>query len=143
MKTDTLFHQLFQTFHSLLFELIEQPVSMAEGYEFGSVETVLVYKFPQLSRKEIEAMFTLDDLKQTRVYQEAKEEGMQQGMQQGMQEALRKTILRLLLRKFRQITPELKSQIETLAIPQLENLTEAVLDFTSTGDLEIWLRGNA
>jgi predicted transposase YdaD len=41
------------------------------------IETVLVYKFPKLSRQEIEAMFTYSDLKQTRVYQEAKEEGEQ------------------------------------------------------------------
>jgi predicted transposase YdaD len=40
------------------------------------METVLVYKFPQLSRQEIEAMFTLDDLKHTHVYQEAEQEGL-------------------------------------------------------------------
>ena len=39
------------------------------------LETILVYKFATLSREEIEAMFSLSDLKQTRVYQEAKEEG--------------------------------------------------------------------
>jgi predicted transposase/invertase (TIGR01784 family) len=38
MRTDTLFYQLFKAFHSLLFELIEQPPSAAEGYEFVSVE---------------------------------------------------------------------------------------------------------
>jgi predicted transposase/invertase (TIGR01784 family) len=39
------------------------------------IETILVYKFPSMSRQEIEAMFSLSDLQQTRVYQEAKEEG--------------------------------------------------------------------
>jgi predicted transposase/invertase (TIGR01784 family) len=34
------------------------------------IETILVYKFPRMSREEIEAMFGLSDLKQTRVYQE-------------------------------------------------------------------------
>ncbi len=272
MRTDTLFYQLFQTFHSLLFELIEQPASVSEGYEFVSVEvkekafrfdgiflpdgvekpilftevqfqrkddfywafiseiylylnqykpaqnwqavaifarrshdpgksphfqelfassrikrvyledwldretnslgiaivqlilapevkatelakqlavqveretapdlqrdvvefieTVLVYKFPQLSREEIEAMFTLDDLKHTRVYQEGKQEGKQE------------TILHQLSRKFGQISPTMKSQIKTLEMPQLENLTEALLDFTSVADLEGWLRDN-
>jgi predicted transposase YdaD len=42
------------------------------------VETVLVYEFPDLTREEIEAMFTFSDLKQTKVYQEAKAEGLQQ-----------------------------------------------------------------
>jgi predicted transposase/invertase (TIGR01784 family) len=39
------------------------------------IETILVYKLPQVSRKEIEAMFSLSDLKQTKLYQEALEEG--------------------------------------------------------------------
>jgi predicted transposase/invertase (TIGR01784 family) len=43
------------------------------------LETILVYKLPQVSRKEIEAMFSLSDLKQTKVYQEALEEGRQEG----------------------------------------------------------------
>jgi predicted transposase/invertase (TIGR01784 family) len=36
------------------------------------IETILVYKFPNMSREEIEAMFGLSDLKQTRVYQEGR-----------------------------------------------------------------------
>jgi predicted transposase/invertase (TIGR01784 family) len=39
------------------------------------IETILVYKLPQVSRKEIEAMFILSDLRQTKVYQEGREEG--------------------------------------------------------------------
>jgi predicted transposase YdaD len=76
-------------------------------------------------------MFTLDDLKHTRVYQEAEQEGQ------------KKTILRQLSRKFGQISLELRSQIEALDTLQLENLTEALLDFASVGDLESWLRDRA
>jgi len=43
------------------------------------IETILVYKFPTMDRQEIEAMFGISELKQTRVYQEAKEEGKQEG----------------------------------------------------------------
>lgn len=39
------------------------------------IETIIVYKLPQKSREEIEAMFSLSELKQTKVYQEALEEG--------------------------------------------------------------------
>jgi predicted transposase/invertase (TIGR01784 family) len=42
------------------------------------VETIIVYKFTHLSRKEIEAMLGLSELKNTRVYQEAVEEGRQE-----------------------------------------------------------------
>ncbi|MEH2071970.1 MAG: Rpn family recombination-promoting nuclease/putative transposase [Nostoc sp.] len=43
------------------------------------IETIVVYKFPNLSREEIEIMLNLNLLKETRVYQEAKEEGKQEG----------------------------------------------------------------
>ncbi|MDZ8109497.1 MAG: Rpn family recombination-promoting nuclease/putative transposase [Nostoc sp. DedQUE12a] len=43
------------------------------------IETIIVYKLPQKSREEIEAMLGLSELKQTKVYQEALEEGKQQG----------------------------------------------------------------
>ncbi|MDJ0677966.1 MAG: DUF2887 domain-containing protein [Calothrix sp. MO_167.B42] len=52
------------------------------------IETVFVYKFPDLSREEIEAMFGLNELKQTKVYQEAKAEGVEEGRQEGLQEGL-------------------------------------------------------
>jgi predicted transposase/invertase (TIGR01784 family) len=42
------------------------------------IETILVYKFPRMSKKEIEAMFGLSDLEKTRVYQEAREEGREE-----------------------------------------------------------------
>lgn len=41
------------------------------------IETILFYKLPNRSREEIQAMFELSDLKQTRVYQEALQEGEQ------------------------------------------------------------------
>jgi predicted transposase/invertase (TIGR01784 family) len=44
------------------------------------IETIIVYKFTKKSRKEIEAMLGLGDLRQTRVYQEALEEGELKGM---------------------------------------------------------------
>ena len=46
------------------------------------IETILVYKFPTMSRKEIESMFGLNELKQTRVYQEGREEGREEGARQ-------------------------------------------------------------
>ena len=49
MKTDTLFSQLFNTFHTLLFELIERPTSEAQGYEFETIN-FLVFNW-QIKRK--------------------------------------------------------------------------------------------
>jgi predicted transposase YdaD len=58
-------------------------ISRAQVVKF--IETVLVYKFPKLSRQEIEAMFNYSDLKKTRVYRDAKQEGLQIGEQRGLQ----------------------------------------------------------
>ncbi|MTJ49507.1 DUF2887 domain-containing protein, partial [Dolichospermum sp. UHCC 0259] len=38
MHTDTIFYQIFLTFHTLLFELLGQPKENAAGYQFTSVE---------------------------------------------------------------------------------------------------------
>ncbi|MEB3250226.1 MAG: Rpn family recombination-promoting nuclease/putative transposase [Merismopediaceae bacterium] len=38
MRTDTIFYQLFLTFHSLLFELLGEPVEEAAHYQFISAE---------------------------------------------------------------------------------------------------------
>lgn len=56
------------------------------------IETILVYKFPTMSRKEIEEMFGLSDLKQTRVYQEAKQEGKQEGRLEAKLEAVSRLV---------------------------------------------------
>jgi predicted transposase YdaD len=36
MRTDTIFYQLFLTFHSLLFELLGEPIENADDYQFTS-----------------------------------------------------------------------------------------------------------
>lgn len=59
------------------------------------IETVVLYKFPNLSREEIEAMLALSELKQTRVYQEALEEGRQEGIEQGRDQGKRETKLEM------------------------------------------------
>ena len=51
------------------------------------IATIAVYKFANLSRQEVEAMLGLS-VEQTRVYQEAKEEGLEQGLEQGIEQGL-------------------------------------------------------
>ncbi len=50
------------------------------------IETILVYKFPSMEIEEIQQMFGLSELKQTRVYQQAFAEGEQKGKQEGIKE---------------------------------------------------------
>jgi len=43
------------------------------------VETVILYQFPKLSREEIETMLQVTDVRETRVFQEALQEGREEG----------------------------------------------------------------
>lgn len=43
------------------------------------IETIVLYKFLQLTPQELEAMFGLDELKKTRYYQEVAEAAKQEG----------------------------------------------------------------
>ncbi len=106
------------------------------------IETVLVYKFPKLTRAEIEAMFTLNDLKETRVYQDARQEGLQEGRQEGFQEGRQEgelsLVLRQLNRRFGKLSDRLTLSIQTLEMPQIEELADQLLDFRSIDDLDNW-----
>lgn len=59
---------------------INSPSKQQQLLQF--IETILSYKFPAMSREEMEEMFGLSELKQTRFYQEAFQEGVEQGIEQ-------------------------------------------------------------
>jgi predicted transposase YdaD len=100
----------------------------------GMVSTIVVYKFNNLSRAEVEAMLGIE-LQQTRVYQEAREEGRQAGRQaEGAT-----VILKLLQRKLGKLPDEIQAQIMALSIEQLELLAEELLDFSKLENLTAWL----
>ncbi|WP_416670800.1 Rpn family recombination-promoting nuclease/putative transposase [Egbenema bharatensis] len=98
------------------------------------ITTIMVYKFTALSRQEVEAMLGLN-LKETRVYQEAKAEGHEEGRE----EEGRSLILRQLNRCFRTLPEDLHAKITSLSIAQIESLAEALLEFQTIADLENWL----
>jgi predicted transposase/invertase (TIGR01784 family) len=101
------------------------------------VSTIIVYKFGNLSRDEVAAMLGIE-LEQTRVYQEAKAEGELIGEARGeaKEQAL---ILRLLKRRVGTVSIDLEAQIKALPLVQLEELGEALLDFSQMSDLVAWL----
>jgi predicted transposase/invertase (TIGR01784 family) len=71
---------------------------------------------------------------------EGRTEGEQIGEQRGRTEGERALILRLLNRRIGDVSLDLRSQIQSLSITQLEALGEALLDFSQPGDLVEWLR---
>ena len=97
-------------------------------------------------------MFTLSDLKKTRVYRDALQEGVQRGKLEGKLEGekigtqrgqvlgSRQVVARLLTRKFGKVTQKVIKRLDKLSAEQLEELAEAVLDFEKVADLEAWLK---
>jgi predicted transposase YdaD len=75
-------------------------------------------------------MILLSDIKQTRVYQEAMEEGET------------RLLLRLLSKRFGKISDHSIQTINKLSLEQLEDLGEALLDFSSITDLDNWLQSH-
>ncbi|MBZ8180291.1 DUF4351 domain-containing protein [Oscillatoria salina IIICB1] len=74
-----------------------------------------------------------------RILREGRNEGLQQGRTEGLQQEARSLVMRLILRRFGTIESELEAQIEQLSLSQLEELAEALLDFTALTDLTNWL----
>jgi predicted transposase/invertase (TIGR01784 family) len=134
-----------------------QPLSKTDA-KFAAIieliETIVIYKFPSLSREEIENMLGLSELKQTKVYREALEEGREEGIATGEQRGrtegeqtgavreARSLILRQLARRVGTLPADVEAQVQALALQQLEALGEALLDFASAEDLRMWLRRN-
>jgi predicted transposase/invertase (TIGR01784 family) len=106
------------------------------------IETVIVYKFPKLSREAIEKMLGLSELKQTKVYQDALQEGEQTGLLKGKLEEAQSLILRQLTRRIGGVDVKLRSKIQSLSLAQLESLGEELLDFSQPTDLVNWLNKN-
>ncbi|MEB3150052.1 MAG: DUF4351 domain-containing protein, partial [Sphaerospermopsis sp.] len=74
--------------------------------------------------------------------QEGRQEGRLEGRQEGRREEGQDLILRQLNRRLSNIDELLIERIKGLSIAQLENLGEALLDFSSVADLEAWLNQN-
>ena len=89
------------------------------------IETILIYKLPKMNRKEIEAMFSLSDLRETKVYQEALEEGIEQGIERGIERGIKRG----------QKEGELSAKLNS--IPRLSVLGLSVEQIAQALDLEI------
>jgi predicted transposase/invertase (TIGR01784 family) len=118
---------------SLLARTEQEAVSELERANLIDIVTsIMVYKFASLSRLEIRAMLGLDLTTEPRAIREAKDEGRE--------EQAIALITRQLNRRLKQdLSEEMKSRLSTLPLPVLEDLSEALLDFTTLFDLEAWL----
>ncbi len=128
-----------------LLEQVAAAVDMIEETDerqniSACVQVLAGLRFP---KNLITQLFREEVMQESVIYQDILQKGLQQGLQQGeergkKQEAL-ELILRLLTRRFGAIEPEIQQQIRSLSITQLEELAEALLDFSSQSDLVNYL----
>jgi predicted transposase YdaD len=94
------------------------------------ISTILFYKFINLSREEIERMFT-ENIEGTRLYRDV-ERG-----------AYQKAVMVQLRHRFaEELPPTVVTRIKELSYEQVVKLLEALLDFSSLEDLSAWLDEN-
>ncbi|MDJ1173080.1 DUF4351 domain-containing protein [Roseofilum capinflatum] len=74
-------------------------------------------------------------MRESVIYQEIHEEGLLEGQKR---EAV-SFVTRQLTRRVGVLSPELEAQIQSLSVETLEDLGEALLDFTGVEDLVSWL----
>lgn len=87
----------------------------------------------------IQQLFREEIMQESVIYQDILQKGLQQGEERGKKQEALALILRQLARRFGDIQPQIEQQIRTLSITQLEDLAEALLDFTSQSDLVNYL----
>ncbi|MEG4271847.1 MULTISPECIES: Rpn family recombination-promoting nuclease/putative transposase [unclassified Microcoleus] len=91
----------------------------------------------------IRQLFRKETMRGSVIYQEIREDGLLEGRQLGLLEGRKDEALslltRLLIRRIGPIAPETREQIQTLSVEELEDLGEALLDFSEASDLTNWL----
>ncbi|MEM9945097.1 MAG: Rpn family recombination-promoting nuclease/putative transposase [Cyanobacteria bacterium P01_D01_bin.36] len=127
------------------------------------VTTIISYKFKELTPREVEEMLDIT-FEETRVYREVKaeaerkglEEGLEKGLEKGLEEGLEKgleeglekgrkdealsLVTRLLKKRFGQLDSYVQSTTAELSVEDLEDLSEAIFDFSNERDLKNWLQ---
>ena len=73
------------------------------------------------------------------VFLDWEEATRQSGIAIGEERAKRELVLRQLNRRCGELMPAVRSRLEALSLPQLEQLGEDLLDFDGLGDLQSWL----
>ncbi|MBG1266737.1 DUF4351 domain-containing protein [Nostoc sp. WHI] len=125
-------------------ELLEQvaaSVDMIEetGERQNISACVQILAGLRFDKNLIRQLFREEIMQESVIYQDILQKGLQQGEERGKKQEALQLILRLLTRRFGAIEPEIEQQIRTLSITQLEELAEALLDFSSQSDLVNYL----
>jgi predicted transposase YdaD len=103
------------------------------------VTTIMVYKFTQLTRAEVDEMLGVT-LQETRVYQDALAEGEVIGEARGEAKGKLEMVVMILTRRLGNLPESTIDRLSQLSIKQIESLGIASFDFQNLTDLTAWLR---
>ena len=96
----------------------------------------------RFEKKLISQLLREDIMRESVIYQDIFQKGEKQGEKLGRTEGEQRTIIRLLTRRFGELDSSLVDRIKTLNIEKLDNLADALLDFSNINDLVNWLNDN-
>jgi predicted transposase YdaD len=116
--------------------------ALAQGTEnrdiIEMVTTIMVYKFTQLTRAEVDEMLGVT-LQETRVYQDALAEGEIIGEAKGEAKGKLEMVVMILTRRLGDLPESTIDRLSQLSIKQVEALGIASFDFQNLADLTTWL----
>lgn len=93
-----------------------------------------------LEKSLIRSVLREDVMKESVIYQDIVAAAEERGRDKGKREEGLSLVLRQLRRRIGALSPEREQQVTGLPLPLLEELGEALLDFSNTDDLVSWLR---
>jgi predicted transposase YdaD len=125
-----------------LLNQVAQRVSTIESTQQRREASAYVQLLAELrfDKTLIRQVFREDIMRESVIYQEIQQEGEERGILKGILKGEQTVILRLLARRVGDVSPELQSQIQALSLYQFEALADALLDFSTLGDLRTWLQ---
>lgn len=111
----------------------ETPEAETRKFILEMAVTIVSYQLQHLSRKEIEAMLDTNlTSRDVRAFQECREEG-------ALEVALKMVSRQLGHRFGTEVVDASRDRLQSLPVDALEDLGEALLDFTTPADLRAWL----
>ena len=93
----------------------------------------------RFDRDLVRRIFRREIMMQSVIYREILEEGEQRGIRIGEQQGRLAVVQRQLTHRFGVVPAEAMEQLLALSLSELDQLSEALLDFSSTDDLIRWL----
>ena len=124
----------------LLEEVAEQVASIEEIEQRQNIASCAgILAGLRFEEDLIRQLFREEIMRESVIYQSIRQAGKQEGLQEGLKQEALKLTMRLLRRRFGELETRIVAKVQQLSREQLEELTEALFDFSEVEDLDAWL----